>query len=555
MGFSTEYIYRILDKYSTPLGRITRSTDKFKASALRAATSVKRMNKNLAVMGPRMRSMGRATFAKVTLPIIGLGLAAGKTAIDMQSGFIGVRKTVDASAKTLEDMREEFKMMSKEIPVSVNELFRIGEAAGQLGIQTKNITAFAKTIAMLSATTNMGDEGATQLARFANITQMSQGNFDRLGSTIVHLGNKMATTEAEITGMALRLAASGNVVKMSEHQILALAAAATSVGLNAEAGGTAFSRVMLKINDAVDKNGAMLKKFASVSGKSAEDFAKKFKTDAAGAIIDFTEGLSRLSDKGANVSGILAKLGMADMRVRDSLLRAAGSGDVFRKALELGSVAWRENTALVKEAELRFGSWASKLKVAWNRIKLIANEVGKILVPALIKFLDIMIPILESFNGLSRMSKIVIISLTAIAAVIPPLLIAVGSLGVAMAGLSSVAGVAFIATVSAIAVPFLAVAAAIGTVTAATYQLTKHWDALTAPGFLKDLAGWGKEVLFGGGDAVARSLTDPKARARAAQNNKVEVTGGINVTASGGAKVKRADINLNSGYNLAGVGA
>lgn len=571
MAFSVSYIYEILNRYSGPLSKITRDTSKFKRSVAAANAKISLMNKRLQEsefhkFGKSMRDAGNQLTTRMSLPLLALGAIAGKTAVDMQSGFIGVRKTVTASAEQLAKMRGEFREMSKEIPVSVGQLFKIGEAAGQLGIQTENITSFARTMAMLGATTNIaGEEGSMQLARFASITEMSQDNFDRLGSTIVHLGNNLATTEAEIASMSLRLAGAGKFVGMSEHQILSLAAAARSVGLESEAGGTAFSRVMKLMNNAVDKGGSKFRLFAKITGQSTAEFSKKFKTDAAGSIVDFTVGLQRLKKEGVNITRILEKFKMADIRISDALLRAAGSGDVFRKALALGALAWEENNALTKEAELRFGSWGSKLTMAWNRLKLVSNEIGEILIPMFIALVDFIMPVLESFNGLSRTSKIIIIWFGIVAAAIPPLLSMLGLLAMAIASIKIAFGTGIITTIGAMAVPFLAVSVAIGSVIAAIYQLQKHWSTLTAPGFFKDLVGWGREIMaldkdmlatipgLGATSDIGKGVADEKRAARlgAATNNKMEISGQIGVRGRDGSTVTDSNINLNQGYNLA----
>ena len=79
--------------------------------------------------------------------------------------------------------------MSKEIPASATAIAEVAEAAGQLGIETPNILGFTRTMIDLGEATNLSsEEAASSLAKFANITQMSQENFDRLGSSVVALG-------------------------------------------------------------------------------------------------------------------------------------------------------------------------------------------------------------------------------------------------------------------------------------------------------------------------------------------------------------------------------
>lgn len=321
--------------------------------------------------------------------IAGIAASGTRAAADFESAFTGVIKTVDATDAELAMLRESIIDMTQEIPLAATEIAGIAEAAGQLGIKTENILGFTRVMADLGVTTNMSsDEAATALARFANITGMSQTEFDRLGSSIVALGNNLATTEGEIVEMGLRIAGAGAQVGMTEAQIMGMAGALSSVGINAEAGGTAISRVMIDMASSVANGGKELDQFASVAGMSSAEFTTAFKQDAASAILTFIEGLDGISRSGGNVFGVLDDLGLGEIRVRDALLRAAGAGDLFRDSLELGSAAWQENNALTKEAALRYGTTASEFQLFWNAIDAVRIEIGDKLLPLLGDFLN-----------------------------------------------------------------------------------------------------------------------------------------------------------------------
>lgn len=315
-----------------------------------------------------MSSLGK-TIGKA---IVGMGLtAAGVSVIRLgasfESAFAGVRKTVDATEAEFSEMRSEIRGMAKEMPTAANEIAGVAEAAGQLGIKNDAITSFTRTMVQLGDSTNMSaTDAATALARLANITGMPQENFDRLGSTVVALGNNLATTEQEIVDMGLRLAGAGKQVGMSESTILSLAGALSSVGIEAEAGGSAFSKVMVEMQLAAEQGGDSLQSFADVAGMSAEEFAQAYKQDAAGALMAFIEGLSTCEDRGVSAISTLDAMGISEVRMRDALLRAAGASDVFSEALSIGSKAWDENAALTKEAEQRYQTFESKLGMVKN---------------------------------------------------------------------------------------------------------------------------------------------------------------------------------------------
>lgn len=317
-----------------------------------------------------------AGLIKTMAATVGIGTAVKEVAnsgISFESAFTGVTKTVDATSEELSKLRKDIRGMAKEMPESVEEISGVAEAAGQLGIKTKSVAGFTKTMVMLGDATNLSsEEAATSMARFANVTGMSQKNFDKLGSTVVALGNNMATTEKEIVEMATRISGAGSQVGLSEAQIMSFSAALSSVGIEAEAGGTAFSTLLSKMNLATVQGGKSLNSFATVAGMSGEQFKKAFKNDAAGAVLSFINGLDKINKNGGSAIKTLNDMGLSDVRIRDALLRAAGASGTFTEALKIGTKAWNKNTALTKEAETRYKTMESQLQMTKNKL----NDIG-----------------------------------------------------------------------------------------------------------------------------------------------------------------------------------
>lgn len=307
--------------------------------------------------------------AKIASEIGQLGSYVMQTGIQFESAFAGVEKTVDATDAELQQFRSGIREMSTEIPQTAADIASVAEAAGQLGIRNEYLLSFTETMSNLGVATNMSaEEAATSLARLANITQMPQENFDRLGSTIVALGNNLATTESEITDMGLRLAGAGKQVGMSEAQILGLAGAISSVGIEAEAGGSAVSTIMTRMQLSVEKGGDSLEQFANVAGMSSEEFAQAFRNNAAQALVAFVTGLGTMESRGQSAIATLSDMEITEIRQRDALLRLAGAGDVLSESLGIATQAWDENNALTNEAEKRYQTLESQIQILKNNV-------------------------------------------------------------------------------------------------------------------------------------------------------------------------------------------
>lgn len=306
--------------------------------------------------------------AAVGTAAVAAGAAAFKVGVDWESAFAGVKKTVDGTDAEIAELENGILDMAKSVPIAATEIAGIAEAAGQLGIKNENILGFTRVMADLGVATNMtSEQAATSLARLANITQMPQENFDRLGSSVVALGNNMATTESEIVDMSLRLAGAANTAGFSEAEMMGLSAALSSVGVEAQAGGGAMSRVLNDIDNAAKKGGSSVAGFAEIAGVSASDFSKMWGEDAAGAFDLFVQGLGKVQEEGGSVAATLEQVGITSTIDVMALTNLAGAGDLLSTAIGVSNDAWQENSALTNEAAQRYVTMESQIQLLKNR--------------------------------------------------------------------------------------------------------------------------------------------------------------------------------------------
>ena len=202
--------------------------------------------------------------------------------------------------------------------------------------------------------------------------------------------------------MALRLAGAGAQIGMSEADILGLATALSSVGIEAEAGGSAFSKVMVKMQLASAQGGQALEDFAKVSGMTADQFKNKFETDATGAIVAFIQGLAGMDDQGISAIETLNEMGLTEVRLRDALLRSANSADIFTNAIDTANNAWDENSALTEEAAKRYETVQSKIEILKNKIYDLGISLGEKLLPYVEEFIDWAADLVEWFGNLDE---------------------------------------------------------------------------------------------------------------------------------------------------------
>jgi TP901 family phage tail tape measure protein len=351
---------------------------------------------------------------------LGLAMAAGlalatHAAIDWESQWAGVTKTVDGTTSQLNELQGELRDLARTMPQSHQEIAAVAEAAGQLGVAREDVSGVTKVMLELGETTNLTAEAAaTDIAQIQNVMGTGADDVDNFGAALVALGNNGASTEQQILSMTQRIAAAGAQIGLTEQDILGIANAAASMGLEVEAGGTAISRVFNEISKATHTGGADLQLFSQVAGMSSQEFTKAFQDDPAAAFAAFTQGLDRINKSGGDVFSTLDALGLSDVRVSQALLSMAASGDYLTESLNLSKEAWSENSALANEFAKRMGTDAAQVQVAINNVRDAAIDFGAAMLPIVSEIASGVTTVAHAFGSLPGPIQGVITDATAL---------------------------------------------------------------------------------------------------------------------------------------------
>ena len=429
------------------------------------------MGEKLLTLGDTMQRLGRSMTIGITAP---LGILTGSlisAGVAFEDSFAGIAKTVDGigvgfdeikaaaldrlgivvttmdEAKDAadkmgmsfgdltpigEDVRKQFREMALEIPISANELNKFGETAGQFGVQADQIEGVTRSMAALEVATNLaGDAAGSQLIQLKNISKSSLDAsefINRAGSSLVYLGNSSVSTESQILDMTMRIAAAGDLANFTVPEMFAWGTTVSDMGVRAEKGGTAVSRMINEMMIAVATGSDNLGTFASVMGVSVDELKQMFEKDASGAIFTFTQRLTEGIEAGTVSKEMLTSLGLGGVRAIDVVERLSGAQDQFTNNLNMANKSWEEGIALQEEAEKRYNTVKSQIQLTKNAFTDLGITIFDLIKDDIKKLLDNIQKGIAWFKNLDAGILRTILKFAGIAAAIGPVLVVLGAL-------------------------------------------------------------------------------------------------------------------------------
>lgn len=289
------------------------------------------------------------------------------TGMQFESAFAGVRKVTSGTEEEFKELETQIRQTALEKPISADQLASVYQMGSQLGIAKDGLKDFSNAIIDLAKTSDLTEEaGATMIAQYANVTGLKEDEYRKFASTLSMLGSTTATTESTIMDFASRISGSAKLIGMSHQEILALSTALGSVGIKAEMGGSAISKIMNNIDVAVDKNNDTLKTWAETANMSASDFARLWKTDVASAFQAVISGMATFKDEGGSLNLLLEELDIKNIRQTETLKKLANASELLTEDMSKANEEWVKATFLGESAGQVYDTLEAKTQLLQN---------------------------------------------------------------------------------------------------------------------------------------------------------------------------------------------
>lgn len=306
--------------------------------------------------------------------------SADQVFVNRESAWVGVTKILNDRAEYTEAWGEALNQWNREvvtrIPVAYEALAEIEANALQAaGVSMQGLREFTETYAALQSATNIqGEEGVLNFGKYLTVMNAAEDEYHRLGSVVVAMGNNFASLEDQIVATAKRSGSAMRAAGITAQDGLAIATAATAMGMEEAAAATSMEKVIgrsakaaelgagkyqqllaaiqkydkfagsvyeFQINTDIDKkkeaftsvmnelmldkadlqklvnNAITLEKYSGIMGLTPEEFGQAWSEDAAKTVIAFFDKLGSM-DRGSFESMYQGVAGLGDVANEDA---------------------------------------------------------------------------------------------------------------------------------------------------------------------------------------------------------------------------------------------
>lgn len=415
MAFTIPTIFTAIDKMTSPVEKMAKSLGLIGQEADTAMSRVDRRFGKLADVSAEWSAKSAIAGAAIVAP---LALAANE-AIKFEDKLADVAKTTGLSGKALEDYGSSVLGMAGDTRTAIDDLVKIGEIGGQLGVANSELQAFTVSadkfnVALGSDFAGGVEEAVTGVSKIKSLFKETTGipiadAITKTGSAINELGAKGSGTSANIAEFALRMGQLPAALRPALTDTLALGTFLEESGLDAQVASGGLTRFFLVAGENIGK-------FADQMGRSTNEAKHLLATNPTDFVKEFATSLNGL--KPDQLATLLGKLGIG---TQESIKVLGALGSNIKRVGELQEVsnnAFTSGTSLQEEFNKKNETTAAELARAKNSLQALAIIVGNEVIPLVSKLLEKIMPIIKSAINWAKENKGLVKTIVTIATVL-----------------------------------------------------------------------------------------------------------------------------------------
>lgn len=367
------------------------NSERLVAAALRTESAQARLNQQLerqrsitqqataaqTQFGTALGNTGRLTLAlradlseleqayrKLVSGITQSATASISAAISHEAAFAQVIRVTGETGKAGEAMRKEFEKLTTTLPVSFEELAKIGQLAAQTGVANDQLVRFSDTVVRFSVTTGIASDQVTVLfARIADMLDLPTNQMNNFASTILKLGTISAATENEILKVTQSIASAARAFGLSTEEVAGLSGALASLRIPPEWSRGSATRIFRDLDNAANGAGQGMKVLVEVIGLSADEITNLRRTDPGAFFLKFVEGMQQFTREGQLAAGttrtitdVMSDLEINAVRDIDFITRLANNFGTLKTQTNEAFLEFARGTELTRQTEIVFGT-------------------------------------------------------------------------------------------------------------------------------------------------------------------------------------------------------
>lgn len=305
-------------------------------------------------------------------------------AMEYESAMADVAKVVDGLkdengnlTESYHEMSDAILDMSKNIPMTAEELSQIMAAAGTAGIATEDLTRFTETAAKMGvAFDSTAEQAGEWMAIWRTALGLTQDEVEVLGDQINYLGNTSSENALKLSQIVTDIGSLAKISGVSAAELAALGAATTGIDANVAATGLKNMFVAMgQGTQATEKQQKILQKL----GFTSTEVAERMQQDSKGMILDLLESINKLpkAEQEAAISGYFGKESLATVAV------LAGNLDNLKDQFNKVGDAAAYTGSMEAEYATRAATSANNVQLLENRFNALKIQLGTYLLPIL----------------------------------------------------------------------------------------------------------------------------------------------------------------------------